>query len=317
MTDTGSARLEHRIGARGRFTLRQPAGEIEIRGVEGETARVRDTDDQSLGDRFEILAAEGSLELRPLDHLGGLLRTWARGSAPSLAVEVPHGASVTVEAASAEVTASDLTGEKRIRTASGDVSLARLAGAIDVGTVSGDLEIDGQLQLEILGRTVSGDVAVRLPQARRLDLATTSGDVLLDAELTGTGPFEVRTISGDLTLVARGGLRVEAQTVTGDVGGEGLKIVESGRGRKVGTIGRGGATLAFRSVSGDLAVVGELPVRTAEEPTEAAAALPAPQEPAMPSGEDARMEVLRALERGEISVTEAGEQLAELEEVHR
>jgi hypothetical protein len=317
MTDTGSARLEHRIGARGRFTLRQPAGEIEIRGVEGETARVRDTDDEPLGDRFEILAAEGSLELRPLARLGGLLGSWARGIAPNLAVEVPHGASVTVEAASAEVTVTDLTGEKRIRTASGDVSLARLAGAIDVGTVSGDLEIEGQVQLEILGRTVSGDLAVRLPQARRLDLATTSGDVLLDAELTGSGPFEVRTISGDLTLVARGGLRVEAQTVTGDVGGDGLKIVESGRGRMVGTVGRGGATLAFRSVSGDLAVVGEVPIRTAAEPLEMPSVPPSPQSPPTPSGDDARMTVLRALERGEISVTEAGEQLAELEEVHR
>jgi hypothetical protein len=315
-TATATTRLEHRIGARGLFTLRQPAGDVEIRGVEGETARVRDVNDRPLSDSFEIVAAEGSLELRPLDQLGGLLGVWRRGSAPNLAVEVPHGAGVVVESASADVAASDLTGEKRFRSASGDVSLTRLAGAVDVTTVSGEIRIEGQVQLEILGRTVSGDVAVRLPQARRLDLATTSGDVLIDAEATGSGPFEVRTISGDLVVVARGGLRVETQTVTGDVGGDALKIVESGRGRKVATVGRGGPTLTFRSVSGDLAVVGTAPPRGEPESPSAPTTEAAPATPAGPSDDATRLEILRALERGEISVTEAGEQLAELEEVH-
>ncbi|HSL97536.1 MAG TPA: DUF4097 family beta strand repeat-containing protein [Candidatus Deferrimicrobiaceae bacterium] len=319
MTDTtSSARIEHRIGARGRFTLRQPAGDVAIRGVEGDVARVRNLEERPLGESFDILAAEGSLELRPLDRLGGLLGIWRRDSAPSLAVEVPHGASVTVEAASADVSASDLTGEKRIRTASGDVSLVRLAGGVDVGTVSGEIEIEGQVQLEVLGRTVSGDVALRLPQVRRLDLATTSGDALVDAQLSGEGPFEVRTISGDLTLVARGGLRLEVQTVTGDVGGEGIKLLESARGRKVATVGRPGPTLTFRSVSGDVAVVEAAAQPDAAEPKPEPKPETKPKpEPAAKTSDDARLGVLRALERGEISVSEAGDRLAELEEVLR
>jgi hypothetical protein len=314
-TTSAPASLEHRIGARGLLIIRQPAGEVAIRGVEGETARVRDLNGRSLSDTFEIVAADGSLELRPLDQLGGLLALWRRGTSPVLSVEVPHGAGVTVESASADISASDLTGEKRFRSASGDVSLTRLAGAVDVSTVSGEIQIEGQVQLEVLGRTVSGDVAIRLPQARRLDLATTSGDVLVDAEATGSGPFEVRTISGDLTIVARGGLRIESQTMTGDVGGEAMKIVESGRGRKVATVGKGGPTLAFRSVSGDLSVVGSAPASREPEPAPKAPADAPSGVPAEPSGDEARMEVLRALERGEISVTQAGEQLAELEEV--
>ncbi len=318
--DATVARIEHRIGARGRLTLRQPAGEIEIHGVEGDTARVRDRNERALADSFEILSAEGSLELRPLDQLGGLIGMWRRGTAPQLAVEVPHGATVSVEAASADVSASDLTGEKRFRTASGDVSLNRLAGAVDVTTVSGDIRIEGQVQLEVLGRTVSGDLAVRLPGARRLDLATTSGDVLIDAEVSGAGPFEVQTISGDLAVVAKSGLRIEAQTVTGDVVGSGMKIVESGRGRKVATIGKGGPTLAFRSVSGDLAVMGAAPARreraagTTDDATTPEATTP---EATPQSTDGARLDILRALERGDISVSEAGDRLAELEEVLR
>lgn len=310
--------LEHRIGARGRFTLRQPAGEVAIRGVEGDVARIRELDDRPLTDTFEILAAEGSLELRPVDRPTGLASLLRRAPESNLAVEVPHGAVVTIEAASADVAASDLTGEKQIRTASGDVSLLRLAGAIDVATVSGDLEIGGQVQLEVLGRTVSGDLSLRLPSTRRLELGTTSGDLIVDAELQGEGPFEVRTISGDATIVARGGLRIDAQTVTGDVDVEAGSVVESTRGRKVVTIGRDGPTLSFQSVSGDLAVVKATETGAPADRTPAEDTVPAIAPAAEAAAEDDdRLTILRALERGEISVSEAGERLSELEEVAR
>ena len=317
--NTAASSLEHRIGARGRFTLRQPAGEIAIRGVEGDVARVRDLEDRPLTDSFEIVAAEGSLELRAIDRLGSLVGLLRRGPSPNLAVEVPHGAAVTIEAASADVAASDLTGEKQIRTASGAVSLVRLAGAVEVVTVSGEIEIDGQVQLEVLGRTVSGDLSLRLPATRRLDVGTTSGDLTVDAELQGEGPFEVRTISGDATIVARGGLRIEAQTVTGDVDVASGSVVESTRGRKVVTIGRSGPTLTFRSVSGDLAVVKATETGAPATPpaadASAGASAGAVAEPM--TADDGRLAILRALERGEISVSDAGQQLSELEEVAR
>ena len=92
---------------------------------------------------------------------------------------------------------SDLSGVKRFRTASGEVSLKRLAGIVDVETVSGEIELDGQAQVELAAKTVSGDVEVRVPVLRKLDLGSTSGDLKVDAELTGQGPFAIRTISGD------------------------------------------------------------------------------------------------------------------------
>ena len=38
---TGPTTLEQAIGPRGRFTLRQASGDVTIRGVEGDTVRVR------------------------------------------------------------------------------------------------------------------------------------------------------------------------------------------------------------------------------------------------------------------------------------
>ncbi len=318
--------IEHKIGPRGRFTLRQASGEISIKGVEGDTVRVRAMDDTPLGEQFEVETGDGFIELRQQDKPGLGIRIFGRGASgsPEIAVEVPHGATVFVESASAELEASDLSGTKQFRTASGDVKLARLAGAIRLETVSGDVELEGQAPIDLITKSVSGDVRVRVPRLRKLDLSTTSGDVWLDAELHGDGPFELRSISGDVTIVGRAGFRVEAETITGDMSSDLPSKRESSPGRKVLIVGRPGPTLAFRSVSGDLEIVQP---RAVAPPTVASPPL-APEAPVPPPApgskgdapsdvDSTRLEILRELERGEISVAEATDRLGKLDEVLR
>jgi Putative adhesin len=320
--------LEHRIGPRGRFTLRQASGEISIRGVEGDTVRVRSTDDTALGEQFEVETGDGFVELRQLEKFGLGIKMFGRGAgSPEIEVEVPHGATVSVDSASAELEVSDLSGTKSFRTASGDAKISRLAGAVRLETVSGDVDLDGQAPLELTLRSVSGDVRVRVPRLRKLDLSTTSGDIWLDAELHGDGPFEMRSISGDVTIVGRAGFRVEAETITGDMSSDLPSKRESSPGRKVLIVGRPGPTLAFKSVSGDLEIVQP---RDAAPPTVPSPPLApeAPTPPAPPAGpgaksissselDTARLEILRELERGEISVADATDRLGKLDEVLR
>ena len=255
-TNEHTATIQHVIGPRGRFTLRQASGEITLKGVEGDKVRVRSRDgDRALTDQFNVETGDGFVELRQRDQfsLGKLM--FSSGDSPEIEVEVPHGATVSVETASAEVEASDLDGAKRFRTASGELRLARFAGALDAETVSGDIDLDGQAPLEIVMKSISGDVRVRVPKLKRLDMGTTSGDLWLDAELAGDGPFAIRSISGDATIVGRSGFKVEAETITGDLSCELAHKRESMPGRKVLIVGRPGPTLAFRSVSGDLQIV--------------------------------------------------------------
>ena len=212
------------------------------------------------------------------------------------------------------------------------MSLTRFAGHLDVETVSGEIEIDGQAPLDLLAKSVSGDVDVRVPVVRKLDLGTTSGDIRLDAELSGEGPFAMRTISGDAIVVGRSGFRVEAESITGDLSSDLPGKRESMPGRKVLIVGRPGPTLSFRSVSGDFHVAQprqaapervDPPVAAEPTPTVGAdegtptkartdAELAAPA-----TADDTRLEILRALERGDISVAEATEQLSQLDEVLR
>ncbi|HEX2627241.1 MAG TPA: DUF4097 family beta strand repeat-containing protein [Candidatus Limnocylindrales bacterium] len=320
---TDKPALEHQIGPRGRFILRQAAGEISIRGVEGDTARVRLDGDRPLAELFDIETGNGKLELRQKERFGLGFKMF-RNDAPELEIEVPHGASVLIDSASGELEASDLDGEKQFRTASGDVQLRRLAGPVEVQTVSGDINVEGQAPIDLSLRSVSGDVRVRVPRLKRLDLTTTSGDLWLDAELGGDGPFALRSISGDATIVGRSGFRVEAETITGDLSSEVPAKRESMPGRRIMVVGRPGPTLGFRSVSGDLRVVQPreaAPVMAPSAPD--APDAPEPPRPPMPPSapaadvDAARLDILRELERGDITVAEATERLANLDAVTR
>lgn len=338
--ETGTS-LEHQVGQRGRFILRQGSGEITVRGVEGDTIRVRSLDDTPLSEQFTVTTGADFVELNQIDRLlraiGGInLVVFGKRESAELEVQVPHGASVSIEAASADVEGSDLDGQKTIKTASGDVQLRRLAGPLEVQTVSGDIDLEGQAPIDLALRSVSGDVRVRVPKLRRLDMTTTSGDLWLDAELGGDGPYALRSISGDATIVGRSGFRVEAETITGDLSSELPAKRESMPGRRVMTVGRPGATLAFRSVSGDLRVVqpreaaasmvpGAPAAPDAPTAPEAPGAPIAPQPPTPPMSptapaadvDAARLDILRELERGEITVADATERLARLDEVAR
>ena len=327
---TAGTTLEHRIGPRGRFELRQASGDILIRGVEGDTVRVTSLDDKSLSDVFDVEVGDDRVELHQRGGFDVGMRLFSRGSGTDLRVEVPHGASVSVDTGSADIDATDLSGEKEFRTASGEVSLNRLAGVVQVETVSGDIEIDGSAPLDMTLKSVSGDIGVRVPSIRRLDLGTTSGDIRLDAELTGSGPFAMRSISGDATIVGRMGFRVEDETITGDLSSDQPSKRESHPGRKVLIVGRPGPTLTFRSVSGDLHVTeprDAAPRATANPAAEdtmehdvtkrLAAGATEAREVEGKDAEDKRLEILRALERGDITVAEATDQLASLDEVLR
>lgn len=320
-TNERTTSIEHAIGPRGRFTLRQASGEVTVRGVEGDTVRVRSLDgDKSLADQFNVETGDGFLELHQRDRGGLGILSFSRGDSPEIEVDVPHGASVSVETASGEVQASDLDGPKRFRTASGELLLSRFAGALDAETVSGDVNLEGQAPLELAMKSISGDIRVRVPRLKRLDMGTTSGDMWLDTELAGDGPFAIRSISGDATIVGRTGFRVEAETITGDLSSELAHKRESMPGRKVLIVGRPGPTLEFRSVSGDLQIVQPRDAATVSVPEPPAPPTP-PSHPAPSTPpaelESSRLEILRALERGDITVAEATDRLGALDDLVR
>lgn len=329
---TAASTIEHELGSHGRFALRMPSGTASIRAIDGEVARVRDLTGRALTDRFQVTAEPGVLELVPRGRfnvsvqIGGL--ELGGGGSADLVIELPRATRIGLDTASADVSVTGIAGPGRYRTTSGDLIIQDAGGDLEIEAVSGDLRVEAVAPIELGARTISGDGTIRAPRLDRLDLTTTSGDLRVDAELTGKGPYAIKSISGDVTIVARGGLQIEAQTVTGDLTTDlQARSSSTSPGRKTLSIGRGGTAMSFKSVSGDLRVVEPRDAAPVASPSAQGAAVtddPATVEvPALPSTgasapsdavETARLEILRALERGEIDVDTATRQLAAVEE---
>jgi hypothetical protein len=327
---TAASTIEHELGSHGHFALRMPSGTASIQGVDGDVARVRDLTGRSLTDRFQVTAQPGVLELVPRGRFNVSVQigNLELGGGPSadLVIELPRTTRVALDTASADVSVTGIAAPGRYRTTSGDLIIQDAGGDLEVEAVSGDLRIEAVAPIELGARTISGDGTIRAPKLHRLELTTTSGDLRVDSELDGKGPYTIKSISGDVTIVARGGLQIEAQTVTGDLTTDlQARSSTSSPGRKTLTIGRGGMVVSFKSVSGDLRVVEPrdaappmAPSKEADEGSPVTRRVEIPPLPAPPApsaeADAARLEILRALERGEIDIDTATDRLAAVEE---
>ena len=321
-TMTGPS-LEHHIGAEGLFAIRMRDGEVRLRGVDGETVRVRDAGDHDLSDMFAIESATGSLSLksgRGLEIVVGP-RSVRRGHArtsPELEVELPRRATVVLETSSGDVNADGLIGDQRYRTASGEIVLRAVSGKLSVDAVSGDVDVTATGDAEVAIRSVSGDIELRAARLSALLLTSTSGDLKAAGQLVGPGPFAIETVSGDGLLAPAGDVRIEMTSVTGDLTSDLDGNLVTERGRRSFQVGTTGPLVTFRSMSGDLHVARPSLIGHPEPARIPEAVRPsddrAPANGAIAAAyDDARLRILRSLERGEIDVAEAGRRLETLD----
>ena len=337
MTTTSDTRasFEHPIGSRGRLTVRLASAELKLRAGDDDRVIVRTPDGRPFPDRLIIEPVDGGLTIRDKEVFGLGFALGRR--TVQLDIQVPADADLGIDSASGWVETDGLRGVQRIGTVSGDVHLRRASGAIELTAVSGDatVDLDGTATLTV--RSVSGDLEVRGGRIDALRLATTSGDIRIDSELTSGAEHSIESLSGDVELVTPGGVRVEARTVSGDMTTDRTHRTEGRMGRRTLVVGDGAIRLAFRSVSGDLRIhdrpAGRPTMPTVPTPPTPPAPPRAPTLPPAPGrssdptdatdatdatapapDDDERMTVLRSLERGEIDVAAAMARLAELDD---
>jgi hypothetical protein len=203
---------------------------------------------------------------------------------------------------------------------SGDVSFDAVAGRLTLQSVSGDTLVGGT-DVDLRATTTSGDVSAHFDRFRTARIRSVSGDVRLAGAFDADAEHSVESVSGDLEIAPTNGVTVGMTSVSGSVHSELPHRRENGRGRRSVAVGDGAAAFTFRTMSGDLSIV-----RPAEAPPPAGretnpdpgAADPASTQPAaadapvaagFPSGQGSapvdQLEVLRALERGDIDVDAA------------
>ena len=248
--DTGTRIIDHLIGRHGRLAIRLAAAELRLTGTDGDRVVVRTPRGAALPERVVIETVDGGLTVREKE-LRGLTFSLGR-KVVQLEIEVPATAEIAIDTASGWLDGQGLRGEQRYRTASGETRLLAGAGRIEFNTVSGDVSIELADTTDLAVRSVSGDLQVRGARLSGLRIGTTSGDVRIDSPLVGRSGNTIETLSGDVSLVATSGLRVEARTVSGDLTSALPHRSEGQMGRRTLVVGDGSIELGFRSVSGDL-----------------------------------------------------------------
>lgn len=323
--DVAPAVVDHFISPRGRLAIHLAAAEIRLSGTDGDRVTVRTPNGRPLPDRIVVKTADDGVTIRETEP-GGLVFAIGR-RVVQLEIEVPVRAEIAIETTSGWLDAIGLTGEQRYRTISSDTRLREAAGQIQLNTVSGDATIELAAAAELGVKSVSGDIAVLGGRLDAVRIGTTSGDVRIGSPLVGRSDNTIETLSGDVSVVAANGLRVEARTVSGDLTSDLPHRSEGRMGRRTIIVGDGSIELRFRSVSGDLRIqpvaTAGRPVGTARGPASGPVTGSAglPDAPAADAPDDAteaeRMAILRALEQGELDVPTAMDRLAALDAANR
>jgi DUF4097 and DUF4098 domain-containing protein YvlB len=330
-SDTRPASIDHAIGPTGQLTVKVATSDIRLRPSSDDHVHVRSADGGPLPDDVKIETGVNSLSIRQVGRFLGVSLSFGEARSVALEVELPTMAEAVVQTASGAVTSTGLHGEQNYRSASGDIRLERAGGRIATETVSGDVTIGVDRTIELSVKSVSGDVAIDGEMIERLRLTTTSGDIRLVSSL-GAGPHAIETLSGDALIATDSGVRIQARTISGDLRSDLPHSSDGMIGRRSLTVGDGAAEMSFRSVSGDLLVVdpaaarigspGGSAVPTPPIPPTAIPPMPAmtaaivtePVAPPARPSDDRRLEILRALERGEIDIAAATAQLGLLDE---
>lgn len=313
----------------------QNRGDSLIGWLRGMTGNVRIAMEIRAPIRSDIEAEGASTDMH-LERLEGAIR--ARTASGDIRAD--HLAKmVTIQTASGDIRAHVLKGGIRIQSASGDLTLERGDGELNIQTASGDLELDritGTLEVS----TASGDCRVRASALTSCRARTASGDLSVATPLAQNGEYDFGTVSGDLLLQVPEETRmtVAMKTVSGDLSCALPTTSDGGKRSRTLTVNGGGIPVRVKSVSGDCtirAASNDLPpLPTAPYVTHAAPAPSAPPAPpassiipphSMPGASNAMqpgvaedglsetLAVLQAVERGELSIDEAMEKLATLE----
>jgi hypothetical protein len=309
--------LEHGIGEAGSFALRVTSAAVQLRGVDGAVASLRatfelragtDAEADAIFDRARLQATSSSDTMEvsePRDGHGPLASLAALIGLPSgvrgvrIDAAVPRQALLRYSGVSADLTETGFGASQRYQTISGDLVLTDVAGSMRVRSVSGSVSIRATGPIDLEATSVSGDLSVAAPRIERMAVNSVSGDIEVDAELAAGSPHRVETVSGDFGLGLVGDATVEVRGLSTDVDIALPHRTEGSRDRRRYVVGGGGPLLAFGSMSGDLSL-------HASRRAPPAAASATHQRS---SDVGTELEVLRALERGEIDVDEAARRL--------
>jgi plasmid stabilization system protein ParE len=252
---------------------------------------------------------------------------WAGGQ--DFDIKVPHNCDLTLRTSTGDIRIEEVNGILYVQTASGDLNVVSIEGTALVKSASGDINING-VRGKLGLRTASGDVNIHSADLQELSAQSISGDIMLDLAHVPDSGFELKTVSGDVTarIPRDARLTINVSTFSGDIDcGLPHQMERQGRGRdRILRINGGGVAATFTSVSGDISIdpgrrsegasngggAPTMNMSEAQQPEAEDAADDIMEPEGVVARRQAELDILQALERGEISAQEAMNRLSEL-----
>jgi hypothetical protein len=210
----------------------------------------------------------------------------------NIVIELPRQSTgrMEIHTASGDLRVEGVTSEIALHTASGDVRVIRTRGDLDLHTASGDVIVESASG-RCRAHTANGDVRIDSAEMTGFQIQTASGDILVDALLTGDVPCGAQTASGDVRLTLRRSTAAGEEpaatlaftTVSGDAHvSPPFRKVDRRRWQSGG--GNGGPHIDITTVSGDLAAgIAAAPQGFVPVERSAAQAVDVPPSPTAPS----------------------------------
>lgn len=177
-----------------RFELRSELGSVTVRGAEGRRASIIVTSDRDdVQGRYDIRFEQPAGRLvMTVVHKGSRLGGWFSNSGKArIAVDLPKGTAVDLDASGGGIELSGLDGAVRAKSSGGSVKVAGVRGEVTLSSSGGPVEardVHGPTRLTSSGGGIT---------AQAID-----GSLFVD---TSGGPASIDTVSGELTASSSGG----------------------------------------------------------------------------------------------------------------
>jgi DUF4097 and DUF4098 domain-containing protein YvlB len=228
-----------------------PSGDIEIETADGEESHVIVNGDERLLADVEIRQDGGRIVVafRGKGKFG-FSSLFSGGNSLKVQATIPHGANLTVKAASADTTVGGRLGSLEINAVSGDVRVrGEISGDAVLKTVSGDARLE-MVGGRVTVQTVSGDTRIGRAGGS-IDTKSVSGDIRCEAVSDGEVRFS--SVSGDVEIgIAAGSfVDVDAGSTSGDLSSE---VPLGSTPDATGANGGGSVVVRGRTTSGDVRI---------------------------------------------------------------
>jgi hypothetical protein len=230
-----------------KITIENPLGDVIVEGYDGTAIQIETKktapDDEAL-ERLRISLVpnpDGTVRLTTTADRDKENRPYPRGAVRiDLKVRAPRDARIEatssagtltlsnmdaggdLDTASGPIKVTNVSGELSTQSVSGATSLATVFGSVDSHTLSSDLDLDSISGERLIASANHGKISGRRVRSREVQLTTSDGRIVLEAEAALRGRVIVSSVKGDLDVRLRrrgsAGITVRARAAKVDFG---------------------------------------------------------------------------------------------------